>query len=246
MSETTETEVGKGAGDPVPGPVVESTPATEQPEAATPEADEAEAETKRENRRVAQLRARLGAAEREKERQAVELEFYRRQAQQQPQAEETPEQRYARERAGMRAELETELRTERFHQQGTTDFDDWRQRCADLMSMGADAGFAQLLVEMPDGVKVTAALAGDPEEVQRIANLRSERARAVALGKYAATLEDAPRTRTTPRAPQVTQAPAPVRPVTGRASPSLNEYAADANTLVDKYMRENIDRQRRR
>src|SRR3954468_14644733 len=116
MSETTETEVGKGAGDPVPGPAVESTPATEQPEATTPEADEAEVKQERENRRVAQLRARLGAAERERERQAVELEFYRRQAQQQSPAE-TPEQRYARERAGMRAELETELRTERFHQQ---------------------------------------------------------------------------------------------------------------------------------
>src|SRR3954468_17099251 len=240
MSETTETEVGKGAGDPVPGPVVESTPATEQPEAATPEADEAEVKQERENRRVAQLRARLGAAERERERQAVELEFYRRQAQQQSPAEETPEQRYARERAGMRAELETELRTERFHQQGTSDFDDWRQRCSDLMSMGADAGFAQLLVEMPDGVKVTAALAGDPEEVQRIANLRSERARAVALGKYAATLDDT--ARPARRAAHATQAPAPVRPVTGRASPSLNEYAADANTLVDKYMRDHMDR----
>ncbi len=56
--------------------------------------------------------------------------------------------------------------------------------------MGADANFAQLLVEMPDGVRVAGALAADPAEVERIAGLRSERARAVALGKYAATLGD--------------------------------------------------------
>src|SRR3954469_17458150 len=119
MSETTETEVGKGAGDPVPGPVVESTPAEgAQPEAATPEAEGERKERDIEGRRVAQVRARLAAAERERDALRAETEFYRRQAQQQSPAEETPEQRYARERAGMRAELETELRTERFHQQG--------------------------------------------------------------------------------------------------------------------------------
>jgi hypothetical protein len=44
----------------------------------------------------------------------------------------------------------------------------------------------------------------------------------------------------------VTRAPAPIRPVTGRAAPTFNEYSADAQTLVDRYMKENLERQVRR
>jgi hypothetical protein len=242
MSETTETPEGTPAPEPTPAPVPDTpAPDTEEPEQKPQrEADE-------EGRRVAQLRARLGAAEREREAQRAELEFYRRQAQQQTPAEETPEQRYHRERAQIRIEVETQIRTERFHEQGQAAYGDWAQRCDDLVKMGADAGFAQLLVEMPDGVKVAAALAGDPAELQRIANLRSERARAVALGKYAATVDaDDSGTRAARPAPQVTRAPAPIRPVTGRASPQFNEYTADGNTLVDRYMQQTLDRQQRR
>jgi hypothetical protein len=115
------------------------------------------------------------------------------------------------------------------------------------MGMGADAQFASLLVDMPDGARVAAALAGEPDEVQRIANLRSERARAVALGKFAASIEDTPaRTNGLSQERQVTRAPAPVRPVTGRASPVFNEYTASANQLVDKYMREALQSRMKR
>lgn len=241
MSETTEVPQGEPAPEPTPTPAPESTPDTEEPEPKPQrEADD-------EGRRVAQLRARLGAAEREREAQRTELEFYRRQAQQQTPAEETPEQRYMRERATIRAEVEQQIRTERFHEQGQSAYGDWKQRCDDLVAMGADAGMAALLVEMPDGVKVAAALAGDPAEVQRIANLRSERARAVALGKYAATVDsDDGGTRATRPAPQVTRAPAPIRPVTGRAAPQFNEYTADGQTLVDRYMKADLDQRVRR
>jgi hypothetical protein len=147
----------------------------------------------------------------------------------------------------IRAEVETQIRTETFHNQGQAAFPDWKQRCDDLVKMGADANFAQLLVEMPEGVKVAAALAADPAEVERIANLRSERARAVALGKYAATIEDAPPARgnghTTPP-PQVTRAPAPIRPVTGRANPQFNEYTAPPEQLVDVYLKRDLERAR--
>jgi hypothetical protein len=119
--------------------------------------------------------------------------------------------------------------------------------------MGADAGFAALLVEMPEGVRVAAALAADPDAVERIANLRSERARAVALGKYAATIEEATHDRSRPNgvngaaaAPAVTRVPAPVRTVTGRASPQFNEYTATAQQLADFYMRQNLEKQQRR
>ena len=116
--------------------------------------------------------------------------------------------------------------------------------------MGADGGFAALLVEMPDGVKVAAALANDPDQVEHIAGLRSERARAVALGKYAASIEGDGASggnghaRTT--APAVTRAPAPIRPVTGRAAPTFNEYTADGQTLVERYMKADLDSRLRR
>jgi hypothetical protein len=73
----------------------------------------------------------------------------------------------------------------------------------------------------------------------------------VALGKYAATIEDAPQTASRPAvngngaAPVVTRAPAPIRPVTGRVSPVFNEYSATAAELADHYMRQNLERQRR-
>lgn len=245
MSET-ETE-GTPAPEPEPTLAPESTPApeTDAPE-QTPEQEQKDARDK-EDRRIAQLRARLGAAEREREAQRAELEFYRRQAQQHAPAEETPEQRYQRERAQIRGEVEAQIRTETFHHQGASAYADWKQRCDDLVSMGADAGFAQLLVEMPDGVKVAAALAGDPDAVERIANLRTERARAVALGKYAATVEDtAPAQRSNGAERQISRAPAPVRPVTGRANPQVNEYRLNAQQLVDKYSREAMEARRSR
>jgi hypothetical protein len=232
---------------PVPDtPAPADTPATEM--ADTPEETE-QKEAAAEGRRIAQLRARLGAAERERDRQAAELEVYRRQQAQQAPEDDTPEQRYQRERAQIRTEVESQLRAEMFHQQGLQQFPDWKQRCDDLMGMGADAQFASLLVDMPDGAKVAAALASEPDEVQRIAGLRSERARAIALGKFAASIEDAPVrvNGAAAHAPvQVTRAPAPVRPVTGRASPVFNEYTADANALVDKYMRDALQARMKR
>jgi hypothetical protein len=227
-------------------PAPADTPATET--ADTPEETE-QKEAAAEGRRIAQLRARLGAAERERDRQAAELEVYRRQVAQQAPEDDTPEQRYQRERAQIRTEVEAQIRAENFHAQGSAQFGDWKARCDELIKMGADPGFAQLLVEMPDGVKVAGALADDAEAMERIANLRSERARAVALGKFAASIEDAPVrvNGAAAHAPvQVTRAPAPVRPVTGRASPVFNEYTADANALVDRYMRQSLEARLRR
>jgi hypothetical protein len=244
MSETTQTEATPAPEPaPTPAPAPEPTPATETPE-QTPE-QEAERKSKA-DRRFAELTAKLGAAQRERERQAAELEFYRRQVHQPPPGTpETPEQAAVRMRAEVRAEVETQIKTERFHEQGASQFTDWKQRCDDLVQMGADPGFAQLLVEMPDGVKVTAALAADPNEVQRIANIRSERGRAIALGKYAASLEDAP-ARAAAANGAVSRAPAPIRPVTGRAAPVFNEYTAGGQELVDRYMKQNLERQVRR
>jgi hypothetical protein len=246
MSETTEHPAPEPEREPTSTPAPESTPAPDAEPAEQTEEEQRDARVK-EDRRLAALRARLGAAERVQAQQAAELEFYRQRAQQQPPADETPEQRYHRERAAIRADVESQIRTERFHEQGGAEFGDWKQRCDDLVKMGADANFAQLLVEMPDGVRVAGALAADPAEVERIANLRSERARAVALGKYAATLSDNGNSHARAAAPlPATRAPAPVRPVTGRAAPVFNEYTASPEALADYYLKKDLERHRSR
>ena len=245
MSETTE-HPAEPEREPASTPAPESTPAPDAEPAEQTEEERQQRES-RGDRRFAAITAKLSAAERIQQQQAAELEFYRRQAQSQPPADETPEQRYHRERAAIRADVETQIRTERFHEQGATEFGDWKQRCDDLVKMGADANFAQLLVEMPDGVRVAGALATDPAEVERIAGLRSERARAVALGKYAATLGDNGNGHARAAAPlPATRAPAPVRPVTGRAAPVFNEYTASPEALADYYLKKDLERARSR
>ena len=256
MSETNTDPVIPDPGG-APQPAV---PDPAPPESTPEDAPQTEEEGQRpdrdtEGRRVAQVRARLAAAERERDALRAEAEFYRRQAANVAPEDETPDQRRQRERMEIRAEERAQIRTETFHQQGGALFGDWKQRCDDLVAMGADAQIASLLVEMPggEGVRVAAALASDPDALQRIANLQTERGRSMALGKYAATIEEATHDRSRPNgvngaaaAPAVTRAPAPVRPVTGRASPQFNEYTATAQQLADFYMRQTLEKQTRR
>ena len=249
MSETTEQPEGTPVPEPEPQPgtgpsgAPESTPGT-GPSGETEEPEQKPQREARGDRRFAELTAKLSAAERVQQAQNDELAFYRRQVQQQAPQEETPEQRYQRERMQLRTEVEQQVRGERFYAEGEAQFPDWKQRCDDLVKMGADGSFSHLLVAMPDGVKVTAALADDPEAVQRLTALPTERQRALALGRYAATLSEAP-ARAAP-ATQLTRAPAPIRPVVGRANPQFNEYTADANTLVNRWMNEDINKRSHR
>ena len=250
MSETTETPAGGGgeaAPEPQPTPTpAESTPASDTAGDTTEATEGEDKAQQREDRRIAALRARLGAAEREQQRQSAELAYWRQQAAGQPQQQETPEQQAQRYRTEVRGEVEAQLRTERFHAEGGAQFTDWAAKCKDLVELGADPHFAQLLVEMPEGVKVAAALADDPEAVERISKIGTERGRAIALGKYAATIESsssgasAP-ARAAPPSP-LTRAPAPIRPVTGRAAPTFNEYTASGSQLADFYAKQALDR----
>jgi hypothetical protein len=223
--EPTAPSVDPPAPEPTPEPAPEPVEQTEEEKKAARDA---------EGRRVAVVRARLGAAERERDRLAMENAALRAQQQGLQPAEETPEQREARRDAEALQRAEGRVEARRFHEEGANAYPDWKGRCDDLVAMGADAGFASLLVSMPGGVRVAAALAQDPEAVQRIANIATERGRAVALGTYAARLDG---TTTTQRTPPVTRAPAPVRPVTGRASPTFNEYTANVDQLVDHYLK---------
>jgi len=251
MSETETPAPGGGETapepQPTPTPAPESTPAPDTAGDTTEAPEQTEEQTKaREDRRIAALRARLGAAERQQQQQAAELEFYRRQAAGQPQAQETPEQQAMRYRQEVRGEVESQLRTERFHAEGQAAFGDWSAKCKDLVELGADPHFAQLLVEMPEGVRVAAALADDPEAVERISKIGTERGRAIALGKYAATIGGTGNGAAAPAraASPLTRAPAPIRPVTGRASPSFNEYTASGSQLAEFYAKQALDRRR--
>jgi hypothetical protein len=234
------------ATEPTPAPAPAPAPDSDEP----PQTPEQAAEAKsRGDRRFAELTAKLSAREREFARVNDENERLRRIAAQVPQQQASPELQYQQERAQIEAaaeaKAEAKLLQRRFHEEGNAQYADWSVKTQELMAMGADSGFAQLLVNMPGGVRVTAALADDPAAVQRIASIQTLEGRAVALGKYAAQIEDgAGRAVHTPR--PVTSAPAPIRPVTGRASPQFNEYTADGQSLVDKYMADNLNRQQRR
>ena len=242
MSETTEPD-GKPAPEPEPVPDTPAPPAPETDETAP--AKEAEEAREKEDRRTAALRARLGAAERAQDAQRAELEYYRRQIAAQAPQEETPEQRWERMQVEADARAEEKLLTRRFHEEGAAAFPDWKQRCDDLVKMGADAQIAKLLVDTPGGVKIAAALAEDPATLERIANIQSPHGRAVALGRFAATLDADDGAARAPRAaPQVTRTPAPIRPVTGRASPQFNEYTAPPEQLVDFYLKRDLERAR--
>jgi hypothetical protein len=239
MSETNP----QAEGAPPPEPAA---PATEAP---APAADGAASETtdttdetkepkpSRTDRRIAALSARLSAGEQERQRLAQEVEHYRRQFAPQPaELQLSPEQQAAVDRAveaklAQRVEAE---RSESFHTAGKAAYPDWSERCQSLMQMGADAQFAQLLIETPDGAKVAGALADDPEELERITGLRTERARAIALGKFAATLESKP------AAPaRTTRAPAPIRPINGAsARVEFDEHTATPAQLVEFYSRQ--------
>lgn len=119
-----------------------------------------------------------------------------------------------------------------FHEAGRAAYSDWAQRCDDLQKMGADRGLAELFVDMGgDGARVAAALHDDPAELERIAAIKGERGRAIALGKYAAALEDRPAlpARTPSRAPP------PSRPVTGTARVAFDESSATSEQLVRYY-----------
>ena len=252
MSETTEPD---GKPEPGTGPSgVPDTPATPAPESTPPETDEpakeAEEEQKRSgDRRFAELSAKWTAAERDRAALRAENEYYRRQIAQQAPEQDTPEQAAQRLRMRVRAEVEAEIKVKNLHAQGYAQYADWDERRQRVVDMGGDAHFAQLIVDMPpsEAVRVVAALSEDPEALQRIVKLDGERARGVALGRYAATIEDAAPARGNGHAtstPQVTRAPAPIRPVTGRASPQFNEYTASPEQLVDYYLKRDLERAR--
>lgn len=216
---------------------------SEAPEAAPeapPEPDPKEAEA-RLNKRIAFLRAQASTAQRERDQFAARLaavEAQARQAQPQQQPVDPQIQQAIQAEAHRISEHErTQERIQAFHAEGREAYPDWPQRMNDLQAMGADAEMANLLVSMTGGHKIAAALRDEPEELERIAALRGERARAIALGQYAAKLAATP-TR------QISRAPPPPKPVQGRVAPVFNEQQATTDQLVDFYAKQAMERRR--
>lgn len=221
---------------PPPEPEVETTkpPEAEPKPEPQPEPDPLE-------RRFSRLTARLSNVARERDELAQRLASIEQQqrAQYQPQAQQVDQQTAAyiqQEAQRLNAAGRMEEKSRSFHEAGGEAYPDWQDRCRNLMAMGADPQFAELLIELPNGHKVAGALADEPEELERIAAIRTERGRAIALGQYAAKLDGRP-------VRQQSNAPKPITPVTSRSTPRFNEYNADAQTLVQHYARQALERQ---
>lgn len=254
MSET-DTTAPQGGGEATANPepaALDDTEATAPADTgAALETKPTETDADRAANRIARLTSRYAGKAREAEELAArvaQLEAGNRT----PDAER---ERSVREEAlQIVAEQRAKERAEAFHEAGRAAYPDWQTRCQALMAMGADAQMSSLLVEMKDGAKVAAALHDDPDELERIARLTTPTARAIALGVYAGRL-DATADVSPPRGQlgsvpgrAVSRAPAPIRPVQGRANPQFNEYtagdvASGNEALVDYYMKQ--DRIRR-
>jgi hypothetical protein len=169
----------------------------EQGQQRETEAQRLERERQAHNRRVAQI-TRQKYQERERaNRLEQELAHYRAQLQQAAggNGQTTPDglppnwQQIPAIRQYVEEQAKVVGKVEAFINAGAAEFPDWDERRARLMDMGADQGIAQILVEMPAGHRVAAALYDDPDELSRISDMTSQTARAAALGRLAARIE---------------------------------------------------------
>jgi hypothetical protein len=210
MSETTTTEQAGGTSQPVPADdhrpseSLSSEPDAPEPQESTPTEPAAEphqeSDSERWDRERKEYNRRLGQITRQKyqekeraarlERELAEIQA-RMQQGQVPDANGLPADwmRHPEVQRAIQAQAAERAQVEAFQRAGAAEFPDWDKRRNDLIEMGADAGIAQLLVEMPGGHRVAAALHDEPAELERIADLKTERARALALGQFAARLE---------------------------------------------------------
>jgi hypothetical protein len=250
MSETETAPQGGAQAEPAALDTDPNAPGTDGAATETEPTEEQVAEKARQSRfdkSFARLSAQITAGRQETERLRAENEALRRNGGAQPEPQPLPQTPEELERLiDARAETKAataavQARVAAFHETGRAAFPDWTERCQSLMQMGADPQFAELLVETSDGAKVAAALADEPEEMERIAGLKSDRARAIALGRFAATLSDKP-------APvqRTSQAPAPIRPIGGSTRTVFNEYTATAEQLTEHYSREAMKARMRR
>lgn len=213
---------------------------SEAPEAPVEEqpTEREKEQTSRYDRRIGYLRSQATQAARDRDELAARLATLEAQLRSGVAPQHDPQQMIQAEAQRLAEQQRTQDRIKSFHDAGRDAYPDWQQRCTDLQAMGADSQIAALLVEMQDGPKVAAALRDAPEEIEHIASLRGERARAIALGQFAERMTARP-------GRNVSRAPAPPRPVHGRASPIFNEQQATTDQLVEHYARQAMEQRRR-
>lgn len=209
-------------------PPEEPAPAPAEAEQSQPE-EQAEREQK-EDRRWARNTARLAALTRENHeltQRLAQVEAARNgQAQAaplDPQLQQLIDQESNRK-------LEERMLAEKirtFHEAGREAYPDWRERCDNLQAMGA-IPISSLMVEMPNGAKVAAALHDDPEELAHILSIPTERGRSIALGQFEAKL--AARS-----VRPVSKAPKPPAIVTQRTAPQFDPYSASTEQLLKEW-----------
>lgn len=133
------------------------------------------------------------------------------------------------------AQREYAAKTNAFADRGASEFNDFTQRCNVVASLGATERpeFMQIITDMPDGHRVVAALADDPDETSRILQLPAHKM-ALELARY--TPKPAKKT-------QVSAAPAPIRPVDGAAAPTRGN---PDNWSVEDHIKHRQERESRR
>lgn len=229
MSET----IPQDGADPVvtddTNPLVETT--TDTTETAKPkEADKADPVA----RRFASMTAKLSASSATVRALEQQIQALQRPAAAAGQPAPEAQQAIQAEAERLYQQRITNEKVNSFHEAGKSAYSDWQEKCAALIEMGGDAQFADLLLDMPDGARVAAALADDPEEMERIAGLKTERARAIALGKYSAAMEAKGAL-----AKLVSKAPPPVVPLrSGPVRTVFNESTATPEQLVEYYSKQ--------
>ncbi len=124
------------------------------------------------------------------------------------------------------AQREFEKRSKGFIEAGNKEFGagEFMERCNEVAALGAgdSVEFMQLVTDpdiIPDGHKVVAALAENPEEAQRILSLDPIRMSA-ALTRFASTAKVPEK--------KISQAPAPIKPIGGTAKGSSEPSDSDS------------------
>lgn len=220
-----------------PSEVVPETP--EAPQAAEVEQEQPKPQKmgKGVQARIDELTRQREEARRELARANAERDLYRSMAQGENRAPEQgdgavpkPNQPDIRamieaEAAKMVAQREQQAKTANFFKNGRVAFSDFDQRCQTIDGLGATdrPDFVQFVTEVPEGPKIVAALADDPDEASRILALPGP-LMSIELSKKAVAMANAPQRST------ISRAPAPAKPLDGgaKASDELSDDDSDA------------------
>lgn len=242
MSETTEAQPATDTPDPASDAPEQEAPAVEQAATDTPEAQpEAPPEAEKKSRAAEQIainrltrekheaRRRLEAAEKE-------AAIYKALAEGRvgpdgavlPPSQERTESEIERRAREMIGQQRTEERRRALVSNGAKEYGEaaWNEKTQTIALLGAteNAAFMQAIVSVPNGQKIVAALADDPDKAATLLQMEPLEM-AAEMGRLAAELA--------PPKPRVSQAPRPVDPLRGRATPEPDVYDTKSSSMAE-------------